>query len=200
MQKEFLLSLGLTSVFSCFLFCFVFFILDDDETRAMLAALLVKKFKVHLLFACFTVRSVGARITKVYLLAVIMKAQWLCGMLSLDQRPGLFRYPLHSFAYLRQKRLSPLPPPPPSIINITNSVDNTKLSRYINDFHLRTIVLKEEKETEITHVLVNLKNNWSVSPIISLLHAVTSWPFVFVRRNMKRDVGAWISITLIQNF
>ena len=92
------------------------------------------------------------------------------------------------------------PSPPPSIINITNSVDNTKLSRYINDFHLRTIVLKEEKETEITHVLVNPKNNWSVSPIISLLHAVTSWPFVFVRRNMKRDVGAWISITLIQNF
>ena len=52
MQKEFLLSLGLASVFSCFLFCFVFFILDDDETRAMLAALLVKKFNVHLLFAC----------------------------------------------------------------------------------------------------------------------------------------------------
>ena len=165
----------------------------------MLAALLVKKFNVHLLFACFTVRSVGARITKVYLLAVIMKAQWLCGMLSLDQRPGLFRYPLHSFAYLRQKRLSPLPPPP-SIINITNSADNTKLSRYINDFQLRTIILKEEKETEITHVLVNLKNNWSVSPIISLLHAITSWPFVFVRRNMKRGAGAWISITLIQNF
>lgn len=75
MQKEFLFSLGLASVFSCFLFCFVFFILDDDETRAMLAALLVKKFNVHILFACFTVRSVGARITKVYLLAVIMKAQ-----------------------------------------------------------------------------------------------------------------------------
>ena len=92
------------------------------------------------------------------------------------------------------------PPPPPSIVNIINSVDNTKLSRYINDFQLWTIVFKEEKETEITHVLVNFKSNWSVSPIISLLHAITSWPFVFVRRNMKRDAGAWISITLIQNF
>ena len=92
----------------CFVFCFGFF-----ETSAILAALLVKKSHVLFLFACFTVRSVGARITKVYLLAVIMKAQSLCGMLSLDQRPGLFRYPLHSFAYLRQKRLSPLPPFPP---------------------------------------------------------------------------------------
>lgn len=66
MQKEFLLSLGLASV----LFCFGFF-----ETSAILAALLVKKFHVLFLFACFTVRSVGARITKVYLPAVIMKAQ-----------------------------------------------------------------------------------------------------------------------------
>lgn len=73
----------------CFVFCFGFF-----ETSAILAALLVKKFHVLFLFACFTVRSVGARITKVYLPAAIMKAQWLCGMLSLDQRPDLFRYPL----------------------------------------------------------------------------------------------------------
>ena len=70
MQKEFLLSLGLASVLFCFVFCFGFF-----ETSAILAALLVKKFHVIFLFACFTVRSVGARITKVYLPAAIMKAQ-----------------------------------------------------------------------------------------------------------------------------
>ena len=74
-ERIFALSWSCVCFFLFFvLFCF-FFILDDDETRAMLAALLVKKFNVHLLFACFTVRSVGARITKVYLLAVIMKAQ-----------------------------------------------------------------------------------------------------------------------------
>ena len=116
----------------CFVFCFGFF-----ETSAILAALLVKKFHVLFLFACFTVRSVGARITKVYLPAVIMKAQWLCGMLSLDQRPDLFRYPL---PVLRIWDKNAFPPsPPPSIINIINSVDNTKLSRYINDFQLWTI-------------------------------------------------------------
>ena len=117
----------------CFVFCFGFF-----ETSAILAALLVKKFHVLFLFACFTVRSVGARITKVYLPAVIMKAQWLCGMLSLDQRPDLFRYPLPVLR-IWDKNAFPPSPPPPRIINIINSVDNTKLSRYINDFQLWTI-------------------------------------------------------------
>ena len=196
MQKEFLLSLGLASV----LFLFLFF-----ETSAILATLLVKKFKVHFLFACFTVRSVGALITKVYSPAVIMKAQWLCGMLSLDQRPDLFRYPLPVLRIWDKNAFSPSPSPPlsppfPPPALSTLSTQLTIPNYHINDFQLRTLVFKEEKETEITHVLVNLKNNWSVSPIISLLHAVTSWPFVFVRRNMKRDVGAWISITLIQNF
>ena len=99
---------------------------------------------------------------------------------------------------------SPFPPPfppfshPPALSTLSTQL--TIPNYHINDFQLRTLVFKEEKETEITHVLVNLKNNWSASPIISLLHAITSWPFVFVRRNMKRDAGAWISITLIQNF
>ena len=137
-ERIFALSWSCVCFFLFFvLFCF-FFILDDDETRAMLAALLVKKFNVHLLFACFTVRSVGARITKVYLPAVIMKAQWLCGMLSLDQRPDLFRYPLPVLR-IWDKNAFPPSPPPPRIINIINSVDNTKLSRYINDFQLWTI-------------------------------------------------------------
>lgn len=74
-RKNFCSLLVLRLFFLVFCFVLFFFILDDDETRAMSAALLVKKFNVHLLFACFTVRSVGARITKVYLLAVIMKAQ-----------------------------------------------------------------------------------------------------------------------------
>ena len=97
---------------------------------------------------------------------------------------------------------TPFPPPPlsPALSTLSTQLTIPNYQGILMTSSYEQLVFKEEKETEITHVLVNLKNNWSVSPIISLLHAITSWPFVFVRRNMKRDAGAWISITLIQNF
>lgn len=41
---------------------------------------------------CVSVLSVGVHTTKVYLPVVITKALSRCGMLSLDQKQGLFRY------------------------------------------------------------------------------------------------------------
>lgn len=61
------------------------------------------------IFICLllTVLSAGARITKAYLPAVIMKALSLCGMLSLDPKPDHFRYTLHGCVHLFLGKIYP---------------------------------------------------------------------------------------------